>query len=102
MASMFCMVVRACASETSTMILLPEMSSTSPVTIFTSFLHSVKNPLGFSVLFLPGGDRIMRAVEYHTNDDVRIVELPVPEIGPGELLVRVSACGLCASDVMQW
>jgi len=44
----------------------------------------------------------MRAVEYHTNDDVRIIELPVPEIGPGELLVRVSACGLCASDVMQW
>jgi L-iditol 2-dehydrogenase len=44
----------------------------------------------------------MRVVEYHTNDDVRIVELPVPEIGPGELLVKVGACGLCASDVMQW
>ncbi len=44
----------------------------------------------------------MRAVEYHSNDDVRIVELPVPEPGPGELLVRVGACGLCASDVMQW
>jgi L-iditol 2-dehydrogenase len=44
----------------------------------------------------------MRVVEYHSNDDVRIVEMPVPEIGPGELLVRLHACGLCASDVMEW
>ncbi len=44
----------------------------------------------------------MLAVEYHSNDDVRIVELPVPAIGPGELLVQVQACGLCASDVMEW
>ena len=44
----------------------------------------------------------MLAVEYHTNDDVRIVELPTPEIGPGEILVQLHACGLCASDVMEW
>ncbi len=44
----------------------------------------------------------MLAVEYHANDDVRIVELPIPEIGVGELLVRLRACGLCASDVMEW
>ena len=44
----------------------------------------------------------MLAVEYHSNEDVRVVELPVPEIGPGELLVRLRACGLCASDVMEW
>jgi L-iditol 2-dehydrogenase len=44
----------------------------------------------------------MRAVEYHSNDDVRIVELPIPKIGPGELLVQLRACGLCASDVMEW
>lgn len=44
----------------------------------------------------------MLAVEYHTNEDVRVVELPVPEAGPGELLVRMRACGLCASDVMEW
>src|SRR2546421_3677801 len=43
----------------------------------------------------------MLAVEYHANDDVRIVELPIPEIGPGELLVQLRACGLCASDVME-
>ena len=44
----------------------------------------------------------MRAVEYHHNNDIRIVELPIPSIGPGELLVQLRACGLCASDVMEW
>lgn len=44
----------------------------------------------------------MLAVKYHSNDDIRIVELPIPEIGPGELLVQLCACGLCASDVMEW
>jgi L-iditol 2-dehydrogenase len=44
----------------------------------------------------------MLAVEYHSNDDVRIVNIPIPEIGPGELLVQLQACGLCASDVMEW
>lgn len=44
----------------------------------------------------------MLAVEYHSNDDIRIVELPKPEIGPGELLMQMRACGLCASDVMEW
>ncbi|MBX5455845.1 MAG: alcohol dehydrogenase catalytic domain-containing protein [Thermogemmatispora sp.] len=44
----------------------------------------------------------MRAVEYHSNQDVRVVELPQPTIGPGELLVRLVACGICASDVMEW
>jgi len=44
----------------------------------------------------------MLAVEYHSNDDVRIVDLPIPEIGPGELLVQWQACGICASDVMEW
>jgi L-iditol 2-dehydrogenase len=44
----------------------------------------------------------MLAVEYHANDDIRLVERPVPQIGPGELLVQLQACGICASDVMEW
>ncbi|MBE3558587.1 MAG: alcohol dehydrogenase catalytic domain-containing protein [Ktedonobacteraceae bacterium] len=44
----------------------------------------------------------MRAVEYHSNNDIRIVDLPIPEIGQGELLVEMRACGICASDVMEW
>lgn len=44
----------------------------------------------------------MLAVEYHSNEDIRLVEMAVPKIGPGELLVQMRACGLCASDVMEW
>jgi L-iditol 2-dehydrogenase len=44
----------------------------------------------------------MLVVEYHSNEDIRVVELPVPEVGPGELLVQLQACGICASDVMEW
>jgi L-iditol 2-dehydrogenase len=45
---------------------------------------------------------LMRAAVYYANDDVRIENLTIPKIGSGELLVRVQACGICGSDVMQW
>jgi L-iditol 2-dehydrogenase len=41
----------------------------------------------------------MRAVRYAGPRDVRVDDLPVPEIGAEEILVRVRACGLCATDV---
>jgi L-iditol 2-dehydrogenase len=44
----------------------------------------------------------MRVAVYRNNDDIRIEERPVPEIGPGEILVRVVASGICGSDVMEW
>jgi len=39
---------------------------------------------------------------YYNNHDVRLEEMPTPQIGSGELLVRVEACGICGSDVMEW
>jgi L-iditol 2-dehydrogenase len=39
---------------------------------------------------------------YYNNRDVRLEEMPKPEIGPGELLVKVMASGICGSDVMEW
>jgi L-iditol 2-dehydrogenase len=39
---------------------------------------------------------------YYSNQDIRLEEMPVPRIGLGELLVRVEACGICGSDVMEW
>lgn len=39
---------------------------------------------------------------YYRNDDIRIVEMPIPRIGEGELLLKVMACGICGSDVMEW
>jgi L-iditol 2-dehydrogenase len=44
----------------------------------------------------------MRVAMYYRNSDVRLQEMPRPEIGPGELLVKVVASGICGSDVMEW
>jgi len=44
----------------------------------------------------------MRVAMYYANNDVRLEEMPIPEIGPGELLMRVEASGICGSDVMEW
>ena len=44
----------------------------------------------------------MRVAMYYNNRDIRVEEVPTPKIGPGELLVRVEASGICGSDVMEW
>ncbi len=44
----------------------------------------------------------MRVATYYKNSDVRLEERPVPPIGPGEILVKVIASGICGSDVLEW
>ncbi|MEM3421511.1 MAG: zinc-dependent dehydrogenase [Candidatus Hadarchaeum sp.] len=44
----------------------------------------------------------MRVARYYSNNDIRIEEMPKPEIGPGEILVKVMASGICGSDVLEW
>lgn len=44
----------------------------------------------------------MKCAVYYNNKDIRLEEIPVPKIGPGELLVQMHACGICGSDVLQW
>ncbi len=44
----------------------------------------------------------MNVAMYYNNNDVRIEEMPIPEINDDELLVKVKACGICGSDVMEW
>ena len=41
----------------------------------------------------------MKAAVYRGVDDVCIEEVPVPEIGRGEMLVRVHTCGICGTDL---
>jgi L-iditol 2-dehydrogenase len=41
----------------------------------------------------------MRAARLHGVGDIRVGAEPVPEPGPGETLVQVSAVGLCGSDL---
>jgi len=41
----------------------------------------------------------MKAAVYHGQEDVRLETVPVPVIGPGEILVRVHTCGICGTDL---
>ncbi len=41
----------------------------------------------------------MRAVVYRGASDMAVETVPVPELGPDGVLVRVSRCGVCGSDV---
>src|SRR5580658_1516578 len=41
----------------------------------------------------------MRAVVYRGVNDLRVETVPVPAIGPNELLVKVAVCGVCPTDI---
>lgn len=41
----------------------------------------------------------MKAAVYVGNRTVDIRDVPTPEIGPGEILIRVEACGICHTDL---
>jgi L-iditol 2-dehydrogenase len=43
--------------------------------------------------------KTMTAAVYRALNDVRIETVPVPEIGPGEVLIRVHSCGICGTDL---
>src|SRR5208337_2811615 len=42
---------------------------------------------------------VMRAVVYRGINDMRLETVPVPEIGPGELLIKIATCGVCGTDL---
>ncbi len=41
----------------------------------------------------------MRAAVYTGDSTVSVESVPTPAIGPGELLIRVEACGICHTDL---
>jgi L-iditol 2-dehydrogenase len=41
----------------------------------------------------------MRAAVYRGVNDVRVETIPVPEIGVGEVLVKIHTCGICGTDL---
>jgi len=44
----------------------------------------------------------MRVAMYYSNQDVRLEEMSTPQIGPGEVLMRVEASGICGTDLLEW
>src|ERR1017187_5678661 len=43
--------------------------------------------------------KTMKAVVYRGANDLRLETVPVPRIGPNELLVKVAVCGVCPTDI---
>lgn len=41
----------------------------------------------------------MRAAVLHAPGDIRLEEVPVPAVGPGNVLLKVAAVGVCGSDL---
>ncbi len=41
----------------------------------------------------------MKAIRYYGPKDIRVDEIPVPEIEVGEILVEVDSCAVCGSDM---
>ena len=46
--------------------------------------------------------RMMKAAVLTGPRQIEVKEVPVPEAGPGEIQIKVSACGVCGSDVHMW
>jgi L-iditol 2-dehydrogenase len=46
--------------------------------------------------------KTMKVAVYYKSDDIRVEEQPIPIIGPGEILVKTKACGLCGGETMDW
>ena len=41
----------------------------------------------------------MKAAVFYEEEDLRLEDVPEPEAGPDEVVVRVLACGFCGSDI---
>jgi L-iditol 2-dehydrogenase len=44
----------------------------------------------------------MKAAVYYSNSDIRTEDVDDLSVGPDEIKVKIMACGVCGSDVMEW
>ncbi len=44
----------------------------------------------------------MKTAKLYSFIDIRIEDIPIPDVGPNEALVKVKASGICSGDVMPW
>ena len=52
----------------------------------------------------PSSDEVcgMKALVYHGNKDLRLETVPDPTPGPGDILLRIDYCGICATDIEEY
>ena len=53
-------------------------------------------PIGVEPSTIP---ETMRAAVLYGPRDIRVIDRPVPQPGPGEVLVQVAMCGTCGTDL---
>src|SRR3990170_8814568 len=44
----------------------------------------------------------MKVAKLYSFTDIRIEDIPIPEIGMSDALIKTKACGICSGDVMPW
>jgi len=44
----------------------------------------------------------MKTAVYYSLDDIKVEEMAKPRISQNEILVKMRACGVCGSDLMEW
>ena len=44
----------------------------------------------------------MKVAMLYSFNDIRIEDIPIPEIGRGDALLKTKACGICSGDIMAW
>ncbi len=44
----------------------------------------------------------MKVARLYSFNDIRIEDIPIPQIGPHDAIIKTKACGICSGDVMPW
>lgn len=45
------------------------------------------------------GCSFVKSAVFYGKGDVRVTDMPMPELGPHDVLIKVMACGICGTDV---
>ncbi len=53
----------------------------------------------YSVHLLTEEDKIMKAARFYNKFDLRVEDLPEPQVGENDVLIKVHACGICGTDM---
>src|SRR5437660_6331922 len=70
-----------------------------PHTIIPKEMPSTRAVLQYLIGELKRRDRMMLAAMFYAPMDVRLEERPIPQVGPGEVLLKVAAATTCGTDL---